>query len=137
MSPEARARRAEYARDYRRGIRRPRRLRPPAVRLLERTDRVYGPVLVPELGRCWEWTGARNIRGYGVISIENRLWLTHRLALAIALGRDIRPGFYANHRCDNKPCVRPSHLYEGTHAENTRDYWIRRDPRPLPAAVHA
>lgn len=70
--------------------------------------------------------GARNPRGYGRIRDDaGRLIYAHRAALALALGRPLQPGMFANHRCDWKPCIRPSHLYEGTQSENERDkhYW--------------
>ena len=127
--------RLAYLAAYRKGVRRPRKVTPVAVRLAARLDRVYGPVPehAPELGPCWEWQGARNIRGYGVIKVDGELVLTHRLALSLALGRQLKPGMFANHKCDNKPCSRPSHLYEGTPEENAHDYQERRAPKPLPA----
>ncbi len=110
---------------------------PPAVRLLQRTDRVYGQENDdrPELGRCWEWMGACNHRGYGVIKLPGgRTMTAHRLALETALGRPIRDGMYANHHCDNRRCVRPRHLYEGTPKENVDDMIQRGRWSPPPGA---
>ena len=45
----------------------------------------------------------------------------HRLALERKLGRPIKPGFFALHLCDNKSCVNPDHLYEGTDKDNQQD----------------
>lgn len=105
--------------------RQPRARRPVLLRMSDKIDR-HGPILVPELGRCWNWIGAKNEKGYGKVRDDvGRLVYAHRVALAIYLGRPLRPGMFANHRCDNKGCVRPVHLYEGTQSENERDkaYW--------------
>jgi hypothetical protein len=45
----------------------------------------------------------------------------HRLALERKLGRSIKEGFESIHSCDNKSCVNPDHLDEGTHYDNMRD----------------
>lgn len=74
----------------------------------------------PELGPCWEWTGTKNAAGYGVSPRPmNGTRLVHRISLMNELGRDL-DGMVL-HLCDNPPCARPSHLQEGTHAENMRD----------------
>lgn len=77
---------------------------------------------VPELGPCWPFAGARSAEGYGVIRDDaGKLAYAHRISLAAHLGRALLPGMLACHHCDIPHCIRPSHLYEGTHVDNERD----------------
>lgn len=78
---------------------------------------------------CWEWTGPFHNTGYGHIpshlaSREERLY-AHRFALMMKLGRAIHTGKWACHTCDNRKCVNPEHIYEGTARTNARDRWER------------
>ena len=79
------------------------------------------PELRPDLGPCWEWTGARNAHGYGVIPkpfMGTRL--AHRASLALDLGEAVTAEAVM-HLCDNPACCRPSHLKSGTQRENLLD----------------
>lgn len=79
---------------------------------------------VDRTGKCWVWVGRRNPKGYGQCSVRDEEWLAHRLSWAMANG-PIPSGALILHHCDNPPCVRPDHLYAGTHSDNTRDMLAR------------
>ena len=79
------------------------------------------PELRPDLGPCWEWTGARNATGYGITPkpfMGTRL--AHRVSLALDLGEAVTAEAVM-HLCDNPACCRPSHLKPGTRRENSLD----------------
>ena len=80
---------------------------------------------------CWEWTGAhlyrRNgTRSYGSVAWEGTRQVgAHRVSYELTNG-PIPDGLYVLHKCDNQGCVRPDHLYVGSHRDNTRDAIERR-----------
>lgn len=88
------------------------------------------PQHAPELGRCWVWTASKK-KGYGQFTVNGKRVRAHRWSLAQALGRPVT-GLVC-HRCDNPPCVKPAHLYEGTLESNREDYYakLRRGFRPV------
>ena len=68
---------------------------------------------------CWEWTGSLMPNGYGQFRGFGQQY-AHRVSYVIHHG-PLMTNACVMHKCDNRPCVNPSHLSMGTLDDNNQD----------------
>jgi hypothetical protein len=78
----------------------------------------HGPTLPSMDSPCWVWTGGAAPFGYGRIKFQGERD-AHRVSWALHNGAAGKA--FVLHRCDNAACVRPDHLFLGSHADNMGD----------------
>ena len=71
---------------------------------------------------CWEWQGYVRPSGYGQVGIPGARSPidAHRASWLVHCG-PIPAGLFVCHHTDNRRCVRPDHLFLGTHQDNVDD----------------
>ena len=84
-------------------------------------ERFWRHVLKHKGDACWEWQASTYVTGYGMFGISpGKIIRAHRYAWEQAYG-PIPAGLVLCHRCDNRLCVRPDHLFLGTRDDNNKD----------------
>ena len=91
------------------------------IKLTERSVRRFWKHvhIVGDADSCWEWKRRITPAGYGVMNLGGENFYVHRIAYTIQT--DVPSDKVVMHLCDNRRCVRGSHLRAGTQSENIQD----------------
>ncbi len=69
---------------------------------------------------CWLWNGSKSDKGYGCFGIMRKTTMIHRISWLIHFG-PTPENLHVLHKCDNRSCTNPDHLFLGTNRINVLD----------------
>lgn len=89
---------------------------------IKEIDRIFSRISINPNTNCWNWTGAQDGAGYGVVGWRNQSVRIHRLIYSYLIypipagrGKNIP---VCDHLCNNRRCCNPDHIQIVTNKEN-------------------
>ncbi len=82
---------------------------------------------------CLLWTGAANAGGYGIVWLDGKAMLVHRVSYELTHG-EVPTNKIVAHRCDNTLCFEPAHLDASSQSKNLQQTVARGR---LPTALNS
>lgn len=74
---------------------------------------------------CWRYTGQKRPKGYGTFLASGLDYFAHRVAFTLSTGQQIPNGYICCHKCDQRDCCRPDHLFISTLQGNNMDMKLK------------
>jgi len=88
------------------------------------SERFWAKVNKDAPNGCWEWHSSLTGGGYGAFFVHHpdkrEIVRAHRFSWELANG-SIPNGLWVLHKCDNRICVNPDHLFLGNRSDNMID----------------
>ena len=82
-------------------------------------ERFWNKVNILGKNDCWEWQASLNNAGYGNFKYNGNIIGSHRMVWFLTYGEF--PRLFVLHKCDNRKCCNPNHLFLGTNQDNMND----------------
>jgi hypothetical protein len=79
--------------------------------------------------QCWLWKGCKTNTGYGSMTVSQKSYSAHRIIYGLSFPNTISMQAPKNkqlkefvlHKCDNRLCCNPNHLFLGNYDDNNKD----------------